>query len=400
LDVTLGNFDVGSSYNASTYERTDGYGQITIDVESTEDDDLNIYGRLDSGPNHGIALNSWSETGEVRINDTYISNMGLDGIWMGSPLTMELEEIDISLNTGWGFYGFEGADITISGIETVPSRFVRNEMGGLNVLDDSNIELQNISIYQNEGKAAHIGEDVTALFKMVTADNNENGIEVEQGCTILFVSSVVDNTNTGIGMDVSDSHVTITGTQTVRSSFSNNDGDGLFMDGGTIEMDYLNANSNGGDGVSLWSVDLESAEYITTSFNQEAGFTAYVDDVSLLDINNQYVSLSNMKTEGNWGPGLTFSIDPTAITSPMEIMLSNFNSYGNRQGDISASKDVHFTWNFMGTGNKLGDVPYYGYTIANIDFISEDGSLGSIINENLTFLNDDASFMVHEGGNL
>ena len=401
LDVSLGYLDLQSTYNSTSFERDDGIGALTVDLVSTRTADLVIYrSQMVTGPSHGLALVNWPYNGGFRINDSVISSMELDGVWMGTNISIEIDGCDLDLNNGYGLYGYEGADISL-GYGRDKGEVWMNEEGGLLIKDGSTLTIDRYDIRNNEDYGVDMGHNVTATFSDTFIERNEYGVRGLSGCDVSFDRSVVKLSTLGSGIHLKDSDLEINGTEIAYSEISENGKYGLFMEGGTLSARYLSLKDNkGGDGMKLWGVDLRSAEHIISSGNRGAGIAVYVDDPSLLDSQGVYVKMEASSVSNNLREGLSVTFDPISVSGTIEMELAGFQAFGNGGGDIMAAEQVHFTWTAMAGKNSLGSKGYSGRSNANLDIIVHYSGALTIENENLTLLSSDGSIKVESNGFL
>ncbi len=401
LDMTIMNASFSSTNTSTTYSRSDGYGSLTLDLVSSENAEIELSGTISKGPWHGVAVNDWPSDGMIVITDpgTTINDMELDGIWLDLAVDLRIENADMSQNDGWGLYGYEGATIHIMGTSENMANIRDNEEGGIMIFDDTTLTITNTTIRNNDGYGIEMQESVIAHIENSNLLSNRYGIIGNPDCELFLDRTRVDDSSSGNGIEMIDSDVTITGNSLVRSTISGNNGHGLFMDGGTLTIEYVTLEENAGDGIKLWGVDLYKVYRVTSSDNQGSGINVYIDDVSLLDTQDNYVKIWNSKFADNTGKGIAFTFDPT-LNTDIKVTLEGIRSHGNRGGDLIVPIEIEVTW-IVGNGiDELGSSDFSGRASANLILIVEPNDSIFIRNENITFLQDDASITVEGSGSL
>ncbi len=388
-DIKVTDLDIQSTYNG-TYARDDGFGAIILDVTSTMEANILFDDVIAStGPGHGVAILNWPDNGGITLEDATLTDQGLDGVWMDDKVDLLLKRCDISLNDGWGIYGFEGSLITIqSEPDGNKCNIISNELGGLKIMDDTTITISHAVINKNKGVAVEMGEDVTASFDNSEIKENEMGVKGQSGCDISFFKVNVEGTSNGPGVEVTSCDLTIEAS-TPKSMFNSNAMEGLKMWEGNLSIQSGQFKSNNGNGIYLEDVQILNFQNVNSSLNKGSGIYIMIDDNDLLDSQGKYCIIKESWFSENTVMGLTIETGDS-IPGIVEVELNGFISYGNEEGDLIAGDDIHFTWNCTSGKDKLGNSDFTGITIANLDITVENNGL-QIFNEEIRFLNDGAA---------
>jgi hypothetical protein len=389
--ISVSNLNIRSQYNGS-HERGDGYGSMMLDVTSTKRTDISMQNpRIDSGPGHGISVISWPDNGAITMAEGTISGMKIDGIWMDDSAKIDILSGDISTCDGWGLFSYPDSEIKIEGDPILGRSEIRaNDMGGLKIMEGCELEITEANIDNNDGPAIEMGMEVKGFFEKVDADNNEMGIIGSVGCNLTFTKVTVENSLTGPGVQLTDCDLILKPSEP-KSQFLDNAKGGLWMVGGNLTMEDALFKDNSDHGIYLEGVKLLQFAGVQSSSNLGSGLYVNINDQDLLSPMNEYSTILDSSFSQNTGRGIAVVADDS-ISGTVEIDLKGIKSFGNNAGDLMAPSDIHFTWICIGK-DKLGDPEYTGITVASFDIVVEEKGI-EIFNEDIKFLNDDASITI------
>ena len=175
------------------------------------------------------------------------------------------------------------------------------------------------------------------------------------------------------------SHLTIADNTLVQNSGD----DGILLQNGSLEIKAVESSDNGGNGITLWNVEISEFKSITADDNTQNGISIYIGQTGLLHNFTYGPQFEKTTAIGNGMNGLSFSNDPTVINSPVDIHMSDPTVAGNGGYDFFSPGTFHFTWELF--SGKIGSQDSYGMVRGNIDIIGE-GVNSEFRNTNLTLL--------------
>ncbi|MBN1390990.1 MAG: right-handed parallel beta-helix repeat-containing protein [Candidatus Thermoplasmatota archaeon] len=402
INMIVSNFDLTSAGN-KTYTRSQGIGSLTLDLTSDRSADALISGNVNRGKTHGIAVQKWPAASLVRIEDFRIDNVDLDGIYIGEDINANISRGSISRAKLTGIYASNGTNIGITGS---PSQMLTisniQSGGGVWLGDDVDLYLNRINITSCASNGFVAGKGASGIVSDVDIFRCKSGVRLNEGSTVEIYGLVVNGNSIGVGLWADSCDLTV-GRNSRNTVINNSNGDGIFMDGGSLNISRTWIQDNSGKGMTLLGVDLRMIKDIKIERNGDDGLGIHIPSDLLLDPDGTYCILENCIIMDNSGVGLPVTFDPTGVTKQIEVRLSGPRIGGNSGGDIIASKTVHFSWSSQTSGvglNVLGSNLVSGVVRANIDIVVGNSAYAELLNLNITLLGSNNRFQVMDSGTL
>jgi len=399
--LNIEHLDANSDTSRS-FSREDEVGTITLDLTSSKPAYANIRANLTQGPSHGMAIPRWPADGHLNLTRMRITQMDIDGIYMGDDLNVTMDSLYISDCYNYGIYGGDDLKISMIGNGTTGFKVKDLNRGGIRFGRETDLFINNLNISSSRGAALDMGIDADVLARDLSVFNCESGITFKQGSKIELMGVKIEGTTAGLGITAKNSDLILgKGNINRQSRINENNGDAVFITGGTLNITRTDLIGNTGTGLKLDNTRIIALEDVTINENVGDGLSAHIGSPSLLDQRRYYASLLDCDILNNQGIGLKITYDPTQIMGVIEIGLEGPVIGGNRGGEIIAPSNLHFNWvSSTNTRDLIGSADTTGVTRANIDLVIEPGASAGLINQNLTLLGDAKQFNVGQGSEL
>ncbi|MFW3145519.1 MAG: right-handed parallel beta-helix repeat-containing protein [Thermoplasmatota archaeon] len=401
LQLNLLDYDIDSD-DGQTFSRNDPVGAIYLNLEGSSRSNARLRGNITQTPSHGIYLPGWSSGGRITIDAlSRITNAGLDGINIGDDVDVNISARQIRNCTEYGIYAGDGGNINIVSGGGFDVAIKTTSQGGIIIGDDSRIYMKGVNISESLGWGFQMGENGDLRMVKVSVYSCEYGVRISDGSAANLAALEVQQSLSGTGLYSQNSDITITRSDTERSKFLYNYGQGVFIEGGSIYINFTNIEKNGDTGLKLWNTELNKFHDVKIQDNLGDGLYIYIGSNAVMDASGYYGKMTQFSILNNDGIGLTASLNPTAVTKTVEMEIGGFLIGGNRGGDIISPKQMHILWKASTTSRDiLGSETATGVTRSNLDIIVSFGMKATLLNQNITLMSNGNGFVVESSGTL
>ncbi|MGA1793694.1 MAG: right-handed parallel beta-helix repeat-containing protein [Thermoplasmatota archaeon] len=401
LDLTMNEYEFYSSSTAS-FTRNDMVGGLTLDLTTTNSATATLTGNVTKGPAHGIAIPNWPANGRILMEDIRVTDVDLDGIYLGGDMNVNITQGYLAQATLMGIYVKDGTSIGIDGTLQQPVSIQNMGSGGIWLGDDVDFRFKRMNISYCTGWAIETGNGAFGRIIDTETYGCVQGVRIDEGSNVTISGLEVDTNSMGTGIWAKSSDIKIErGTQ--NSLIRNNNGNGIFIDGGSLDISRTWVQMNSGKGIILQGVDLKVMKNVKVEANGEDGLSIHIPSSSLLDSNGSYAIIQECDIMMNSGIGLPVTLDPAQVSVEVQILLLDPNLGGNSGGDIIATKQIHFMWKSLVSSanrNSLGSGQVSGVIRANIDVEVGTSAYAEMLNLNITLRGSNNKFIVMERGTL
>ncbi|MGA1820145.1 MAG: right-handed parallel beta-helix repeat-containing protein [Thermoplasmatota archaeon] len=401
FDLTMEGYEFYSS-STMVYTRNDMVGGITLDLTSTRAATATLSGNVTKGPAHGIAIPNWPSNGKVLMEDIRVTDVDLDGIYLGNDMSVNITQGYLSQAMLMGIYAKDGANLGIDSTAQSPVIIQNMGSGGIWLGKDSEFRFRRVNISYCTGWAIEAGTGAVGTVTDTETFACVQGVRIDEGSNVTLNGLEVDSNSMGTGIWARSSDIII-GRGAQNTLVKNNNGNGIFIDGGSLHISRTWVQMNSGKGMILQGVDLKSMRNVKVEENGEEGLTIHIPSTSLLDSNGYYATIQECDIMMNSGVGLPITVDPAQVSVEVQILLLDPNIGGNSGGDIIATNQIHFIWKSLVSSanrNSLGSSQTSGVIRANIDVEVGTSAYAEMLNLNVTLRGSNNKFNVLERGTL
>lgn len=399
LDIDL---DTESQATILGINRNDGLGALVIDIRGDTSPTANLLVTVRDSPRHGICILNWPEDGMIKVtSDSQIRGAALDGVYLGSGIDIELHANLIRDSNGYALYA---GDDNIIDIKTISTGIVynRNREGGIMAGDDNILTIDDASIHNSDsGWAVLLGTNAVLNITDLDILTCGGGLYIDNGAMANLTGITINGTYNERGIEAKGSTIYIQKGD-AWSEIYNTRSDGILLDNCQVYIDQVRIHDNEGTGLKLWNTRVHNIFDCRIYDNGIDGIYFYVGTETVLGPNNTYLDIREVNLEGNTGAGLTGTVDPSSVSSPIEITLRSIIIGGNTGGDIMTPSEVHITWEAdtpsSSTRDIIGSELVNGRIRANMDISVGEGISANIVNENITLLGNGRSIKVMNSG--
>ncbi|MCZ2126176.1 MAG: hypothetical protein LC099_00185 [Anaerolineales bacterium] len=366
--------------NPSQFDKNSGFGVTIINTFGTGNV---VIGTANAGWCNSMSGNFQSGLDINTNGSVVLSNICANGNGGYNGLIFSFDDA-----VGAGLEGY-GASINNSNGVKKPvtlkgqNTFNQNYNGGLWILSKGEIKVANLRADQNsngigamlDNSSAVKPAKITLTGYIYTSGNAGNGLQVlSKGAIKININDANISNNGGDGWNLNNHFsgakggITLTapaGVQDRVFSFSNNSGDGIYIESfGAISIAGLDANNNGGVGAHLKN-DFVGSTGTVTLIAPAIGSNSFNDNGKdgLLVESFGAITVGKLEANNNADTGVT--LKNAGAASSQNVTLNGFGNFNNNgdSGLYIYSKGIIATVNLTADNNGQNHDPLNGYGV-------------------------------------